>query len=87
MTKDRKTAYLALLTTAVIWGLAPPVIKYTLRFLSPVSFLFYRFLIASTLVTLPLLLKLKKAKPSKKDLLLYLFLGFLAGPLNLLLLF
>lgn len=87
MTKDRKIAYLALLTTAVIWGLAPPVIKYTLKFLSPVSFLFYRFLIASILIALPLLLKLRRAKPNKKDLLLYLFLGFLAGPLNLLLLF
>lgn len=80
-------AYLALLTTAVIWGIAPPIIKYTLNFLSPISFLFYRFLLASIIIAAPTILKLKKIKLNLRDWLLYVFLGFLCTPLNLILLF
>lgn len=87
MTKSRKLAYLALLITAIIWGIAPPVIKYTLRFLSPFAFLFYRFLLASIIIAAPTILKLKKIKLNLRDWLLYLFLGFLCTPLNLILLF
>lgn len=87
MSPERKKAYLALLIASIIWGLAPPVIKYTLQFISPVAFLFYRFLFASILVVIPLVLRWRKIKPSKKELLLYLFLGVLCSPLNLLLLF
>lgn len=87
MTKARKTAYAALLTTAIIWGFAPPIIKYTLNFITPVSFLFYRFLVAALLLTLPLFLKLKKTKPSLKKTSKYLVLGFLGTPLTLTLLF
>ena len=87
MTKARKTAYLALLTTAVIWGFAPPIIKYTLNFITPVSFLFYRFLVAGLLLVLPLFLKLKKTKFSLKKTGKYLALGFLGAPLTLILLF
>lgn len=83
----RKLAYLALLITAVIWGVAPPVIKYTLRFVSPMSFLFFRFLIASLIIIVPTIIRIKKIKLSKKDWLAYLFLGFLCAPLNLILLF
>lgn len=87
MTKSRKLAYLALLITAIIWGVAPPIIKYTLNFLSPVSFLFYRFLIASAIIAVPTILRLRKVKLNLRDWLLYLFLGFLCTPLNLILLF
>ncbi|HUS60313.1 MAG TPA: DMT family transporter [Nevskiaceae bacterium] len=87
MTKARKTAYAALLTTAVIWGFAPPIIKYTLGFIDPVSFLFYRFLVAGLLLALPLFLKLKKTKFSLKKTGKYLALGFLGTPLTLILLF
>ncbi len=78
---------MALLTTALIWGLSPPIIKYTLGFTSPFTFLFYRFLIASLILTVPLILRIRKIKPSRKDLGKYLLLGFLATPLNLGLLF
>ncbi|MGB9637486.1 MAG: DMT family transporter, partial [Microgenomates group bacterium] len=87
MTKKRGLAYFALITSALIWGIAPPVIKYTLRFISPVSFLFYRFAVASLIVAIPIILRIKKIKPTKKEWLLYLFLGFLCTPLNLILLF
>lgn len=87
MSKQRKKAYLALLTTSLIWGLASPVIKYSLNFTTPHTFLFYRFLIVSLILFVPLILKLKKIKPSFTDFLKYLSLGFLGTPLTLLLLF
>ena len=83
MSNERKQARLALLFSSLIWGIAPPVIKYTLNFLSPFSFLFYRFLFASFFVIIPFYLKIKKNPPSKKDWFFYLFLGFLCSPLNL----
>lgn len=87
MTKVRKLAYAALLTTAIIWGFAPPIIKYTLNFVTPVSFLFYRFLIATLILAIPLFLKLKKTKPKPLKIKKYLSLGFLGTPLTLSLLF
>jgi drug/metabolite transporter (DMT)-like permease len=87
MTEKRKKAYLALLTTAIIWGLAPPIIKYSLFFISPITFLFYRFLIVSVILFVPLIIKLKKLKPSLKDYSKYIFLGFLGTPLTLIVLF
>lgn len=47
MNPARLRAYLMLLTVAAIWGIATPVIKYTLEELSPVTFLTYRFGISS----------------------------------------
>ncbi len=87
MSNSRKLACLALILSAFIWGIAPPIIKYTLQFISPIPFLFYRFLIASMIMAIPTILRIKKIKPTKKDWLAYLFLGFLCTPLNLLLLF
>lgn len=87
MPKSRKLAYLALIISAFIWGIAPPIIKYTLRYIPPLPFLFYRFLIASLIVAVPTILRIKKIKPSKKDWPIYLLLGFLCTPLNLSLLF
>lgn len=87
MIRERKQAYLALLFTAIIWGIAPPVIKHTLSFITPVSFLFFRFLLAFTIIAIPFAVRIKKIKPPKKDLFLYFWLAFLCGPLNLVLLF
>lgn len=87
MSKSRRLAYTALLVTAVIWGFAPPVIKYTLGFISPTLFLFYRFLFASLFFIIPLFLKIKEIKPKKKEIAEYLALGFLGTPLTLFLLF
>ncbi|MFZ5366259.1 MAG: EamA family transporter, partial [Patescibacteria group bacterium] len=52
MSKKRLTAYLLLTLTAAIWGIAGPVIKNTLQFIPPFTFLFWRFLLAS-LIFLP----------------------------------
>lgn len=83
----RKKAYLALLTTSIIWGLAPPIIKYTLGLISPFTFLFYRFMLASIILAVPFTIKLIKIKPSLNDFLKYTLLGFLGTPLTLFILF
>jgi drug/metabolite transporter (DMT)-like permease len=55
VTKSRELAYIALIVNAIIWGAAFPVVKPTLNFLTPLQFLFLRFLLAS-LFSLPFLL-------------------------------
>ncbi len=45
-----------LLVVAAIWGIAGPVIKYTLQFLSPATFLTYRYLLTSAAL-IPILLE------------------------------
>lgn len=87
MSKERKLAYLALLVTSIIWGFSPPVIKYSLNYISPTVFLFYRFLFTSIIVAIPLTIKLIKLKPTLKELFTYLWIGFLGTPLSLYLLF
>jgi drug/metabolite transporter (DMT)-like permease len=58
---------LAFLVTNLIWGAAGPVIKYTLDYIPPFTFLFLRFLIAS-LVLLPYtIIKLHEVKVPAKD--------------------
>lgn len=89
MTRPRVKAYLALLVTAVIWGIASPVIKYTLDFVSPVPFLFWRFLLTS-LIFLPIFLlyqRKKKIKLTLKKICQFSLLGFLGTTLSLGLLF
>lgn len=46
----RHKAYLYLTVVAVIWGIAGPVIKYTLSYFSPDVFLTYRFFLTSLLL-------------------------------------
>ena len=46
MNKKRLTAYILLLLVSVLWGLASPVIKYTLDGIDPLPFLLYRFFLA-----------------------------------------
>jgi len=87
MKSARKSAYIALLITAIIWGLAPPIIKNSLNFISPIGFLFYRFLIVSVVLAIPLVIRLKHYKLTINQLLNYLFLGFLGTPLALYFLF
>ena len=45
----RVTAYVLLLIVSIIWGVAGPVIKFTLSSFPPIIFLTYRFALASTL--------------------------------------
>lgn len=59
---DRKIAYGSLVVVAVVWGATFPIIKLSLNFIDPISFLLFRFAIAS-LVLLPFVIK----KMNKKD--------------------
>lgn len=87
MLSSKTKAYFALLTTAALWGIAGPVIKATLAYLPPFTFLFYRFFLV-IIITLPwYFLYLKKHPLKWSDLLPLSFLGFLATTLNLGLIF
>ncbi len=67
---DKRIAYLGLIFTAAVWGSTFPIIKTTLLYIDPLSFLVYRFLIAS-LFLLPFIVK----KIGRKDALY----GFIVG--------
>lgn len=53
-------AYLSLLLTVAIWGIAAPVIKVTLEAVPPFTFLFLRFFLNTILITPFFLLYLKR---------------------------
>jgi len=57
----RIKAYILLLTTSIIWGIASPVIKYTLQYIEPFAFLFWRFLLVS-IIFLPIFFVYKEKK-------------------------
>jgi len=79
----RNKAYLSLLITAAIWGIAGPVIKHTLQFIPLFTFLFWRFLLAS-IIFLPFLIwRAKKEKETLRSLLPIIPIGFLGIPLCL----
>jgi len=79
----RTKAYIALLTTTLIWGAAFPIIKPSLSVISPYQFLYFRYLIAAPL-TLPVLIYfLFKLKPSLKTLLKITLLELFGAPIAL----
>lgn len=86
MHQERVRAYLALLTSSVLWGLAVPIIKKSFESTTPLLFLTYRFLFVIILTTIPFYLYQKRG-PSIKNPFKLLLIGFLSFPLNLLLLF
>jgi len=87
MTDKRLTAYFFLILTSIIWGVAGPVIKNTLSFIPPFTFLFWRFLVTS-LIFLPFFVwRLKKENESLKTLLPIIPIGFLGIPLCLIFVF
>ncbi len=53
---DRKVAFGGLIFVAVVWGSTFPIISTSLKFIDPMSFLLFRFIIAS-LVLLPFIYK------------------------------
>jgi len=79
----RTKAYLALLTTAIIWGAAFPIIKPSLSIISPYQFLYFRYLIAAPL-TLPVLIYfLYKLKPKLKTIVKITLLELFGAPFAL----
>ena len=53
---DRKVAFSGLIFVAVVWGSTFPIISTSLKFIDPMSFLLFRFIIAS-LVLFPFIYK------------------------------
>jgi len=84
---SRAKAYLALLTVALIWGVALPIVKPSLEFVSPYQFLYFRYLIAAPLL-LPVLISYAfKLKLSLKTYLKIIALEILGTPIALPLLY
>ncbi len=72
MSKRRIRAYILLLTATAIWAAASPIIKFTLREISPLNFLTYRFLI-SGVIGIVFLILMKPKIPNNKKAYFYLF--------------
>lgn len=84
---SRLTAYLLLILATAIWGIAGPVIKYSLDFIGPFNLLFWRLLLTS-IITLPILIWYTKKHSIPKNFILKLvILGLLCSTLNLSLVF
>lgn len=83
----RLKAYLSLLVVSIIWGIAGPVIKATLHYLPPFTFLFYRFLFASV-VCLPIFAyQWSRQEIRLTDLPKLFFMGLMSTTINLSLIF
>jgi drug/metabolite transporter (DMT)-like permease len=59
--------YIFLLIATIIWGAASPVIKYTIEYIPPLTFLFLRFLIASVILLPYTIYEIQKVKINPKD--------------------
>ena len=86
MSSHRVKAYFYLILVAAIWGMAGPIIKYTLGGIEPLPFLTIRFFISS-LIAVPLLLFRKTNIFQKKHFKKALIFSFLASTVALGLLF
>lgn len=81
--KGRLFSYSCLLTTSLIWGFGGPILKYTLGYLPPFNFLFWRFFLTS-LLALPIFIWYLSRNPIKIEWLpKILLLGFLVTTINL----
>ncbi len=87
MTRPRIKAYSYLLVVALIWGVAGPVIKYTLPDFPPMIFLSYRFLISILVLTPVVIIKKPKLPKQKRDFFMLTLIGLLGSSINLGLLF
>lgn len=77
MQPARLKSYLMLVAVAVIWGVASPVIKYTLQGFSPEVFLSYRFGISTLVAIIIFLLSGIHLPRDKHTILLIMLYGFL----------
>lgn len=85
MQNHRLFSYFLLIVTAIIWGVAGSVIKFTLEGIPTIPFLTYRFLISS-LISIPFILIYKKTIFNRKYFFGILLFGLLST-ISLLLLF
>lgn len=87
MTTKRKLAYFALSFNVLIWGMAFPLIKPAFEFISPMQYLYFRFLLAG-IVSLPIfLIYYFKIHPKLSYLIKVLFIELLGITLPLYLLY
>lgn len=82
LSSKRSRAYGLMLLNTFLWGLAPPIIKVALNYVSINQFLFSRYLIAF-LFFLPIYLLTRKKLHRLKNLRLLVLLGLLGTPLTL----
>ncbi|HUW21712.1 MAG TPA: DMT family transporter [Candidatus Bathyarchaeia archaeon] len=87
MARNRLISYFLLILTAILWGFAAPIVKYTLSYIDPVSFLFYRFTIVCLIFLIPFIMAIKKVRFSSIQLIKLTIIGILGGPVTLLLIF
>jgi len=83
MISARHRAYLMLLIVAVIWGIASPVIKFTLAGFNPVTFLTYRFGISTVFAIIIFLITGWHIPNNKKILWQMILYGFLTSTVSL----
>ncbi len=82
LSSKRSQAYGLLLLNTVLWGIAPPIIKIALNYVSIYQFLFARYLIAS-LIFLPIYLITRKKGHHLRHHKQLIFLALLGTPLTL----
>ena len=87
MNPARKRTYIELLIVSLIWGMASPVIKYTLEGFSPGIFLTYRFFISGIIALFFFIFFGIKLPKDRKTLIFTLLNGFLLSTVGLGLLF
>lgn len=80
----RLTAYFMMLLVSIIWGVAGPVIKYTLAYFPPLVFLSYRFAISTVIALIYFSVTKPKAPKHMGGIILY---SLLAVPVGLGLIF
>ena len=83
MTKYRLRAYIYLLLVAAIWGVAGPVIKYTLPDFPPFIFLSYRFFVSIIFLLPFVIIKGVKLPKNKRDLITLIVISLLGSSINL----
>src|SRR3989344_9024422 len=81
--KSRTKAYIALSVMAVIWGMALPLVKPALSYVSPFQFLYFRYLIAAPLLLPVLIFYAFKLKLTLKTYLKIIALEILGSPIAL----
>ncbi len=87
MTSYRIKAYTYLILVAIIWGVATPVIKFTLGGIGPLPFLTYRFAISTILAVLYLIIFKPNLRAIKNNLFMVLIYGFVVNTVALGILF
>jgi drug/metabolite transporter (DMT)-like permease len=68
-------AYLSLLIVVIIWAAAGPIIKLTLDYIPPFTFLLFRFLIVCLILLPFIILELSKNPIDKRDIYKFILLG------------